>query len=160
MKLQEFKNNLKTSTPLGSVLLKLEDGAIIPPYYHITEMGIKIKHFVDCGGTLRTEQCVTFQVWTADDFEHRVTVAKILDIIEKGEKIIGSVDLEIEMEYQTNTIGNYTLEPQESPLVYTLKSTKTNCLAPDQCGVEKPKQNTPTSCTRPNPLAQGAATCC
>ena len=71
MKLQEFKNNLKSTTPIGTVLLKLEDGTIIPPYYHITEMGIKIKHFVDCGGTLRTEQCVTFQVWTADDFEHR-----------------------------------------------------------------------------------------
>ena len=160
MKLQEFKNNLKSTTPIGTVLLKLEDGTIIQPYYHITEMGIKIKHFVDCGGTLRTEQCVTFQVWTADDFEHRVTVAKILDIIEKGEKVIGAVDLEIEMEYQTSTVGTYTLEVQESPLVYTLKSTKTNCLAPDKCGIENQKQSKSTCCSQPDPYAQGAATCC
>ena len=120
MKLQEFKNNLKSTTPsiisqdynIGTVLLKLEDGTIIPPYYHITEMGIKIKHFVDCGGTLRTKQCVTFQVWTADDFEHRV------------------------------------------------KSTKTNCLAPDKCGIEKPKEGSTSCCDKPDPYAQGAATCC
>ena len=160
MKLQEFKNNLKSATPIGTVLFKLENGTLIPPYYHITEMGIKIKHFVDCGGELRTQQWVTFQVWTADDFDHRITSGKILDIIERGEKIIGAVDLEIEIEYQTSTIGNYTLETQESPLIYTLKSTKTNCLAPDKCGIETPKPSKPSCCVKPDPNAQGAATCC
>jgi|TARA_B100000287_G_scaffold416033_1_gene450261 hypothetical protein len=160
MKLQELKSRLNLYGQEHNVLLKLEDGSIIPPYFHITEMGLKIKHFVDCGGELRTEQYVTFQVWTADDFDHRITAGKVLDIIEKGEKIIGAVDLELEIEYQTNTIGSYSLEYTNEPLVFILKSKKTNCLAPDKCGIEKPKQSNPSCCTKPNPNAQGAATCC
>ena len=79
MTIQELKDTLTTqqNTP-GDLLFKLDNGLIIPPYFHITEMGIKTKHFVDCGGTLRSEQNITFQIWTADDFNHRLTPTKIL----------------------------------------------------------------------------------
>ena len=166
MRLQEFKQELeKTELDLGilskvrPILFKLEDGTIIPPYYHITEMGVKIKHSIDCGGTLRTNQCVTFQVWTADDFDHRMTIEKLLDIIEKGEKLIGAVNLDLEIEYQTTTVGIYTLESDKEPLTYTLVPTKTNCLAPDKCGIPA-KPDNPPSCSKPNPDTQGMATCC
>ena len=46
MKLQEFKNTLKSATPVGTVIFKLEDGTLIPPNYQIPAMGIKITHFV------------------------------------------------------------------------------------------------------------------
>ena len=54
MTLKEFKDSLVNgahSTFVGgentnpNLLFKLEDGTIIPPYFHITEMGLKTKHF-------------------------------------------------------------------------------------------------------------------
>ena len=149
MKLKEFKESLQTHINDGDELLfRLEDGTLIPPYFHITEMGIKIKHFVDCGGVPRTEQCINFQIWTADDFDHRLTSEKLLELIVKNEGLFGKIDLEVEMEYQTNTIGSYTLEESDYPnALFTLKSKKTNCLAPDKCGIEnKTKECGPSCC--------------
>ena len=149
MKLKEFKERLQTHINDGDELLfRLEDGTLIPPYFHITEMGIKVKHFVDCGGVPRTEQCINFQIWTADDFDHRLTSQKLLELIGKNEGLFGKTNLEIEMEYQANTIGSYTLEESDYPnALFTLKSKKTNCLAPDKCGVEvKAKECGPSCC--------------
>ena len=149
MKLKEFKERLQTHINDGDELLfRLEDGTLIPPYFHITEMGMKIKHFVDCGGVARTEECINFQIWTADDFDHRLTSQKLLELIGKNEGLFGKTNLEIEMEYQTNTIGSYTLEESDYPnALFTLKSKKTNCLAHDKCGIEnKTKECGPSCC--------------
>jgi len=151
MKLKELKERLQEHINVGGDLLfRLDDGTLIPPYFHITEMGIKLKHFVDCGGVPRTEQCINFQIWTADDFDHRLTSQKLLELIVKNEGLFGKIDLEVEMEYQTNTIGSYTLEGSMGPgnrQLFTLKSKKTNCLAPDKCGVEnKTKECGPSCC--------------
>ena len=146
MKLKELKQRLQLHSNVGGDLLfRLEGGELIPPYFHITEMGLKIKHFVDCGGTLRTEQYLNFQIWTADDFDHRLTSEKLLELIDKNEGLFKQPDLEIEMEYQTNTIGSYTLEGSMGTgnrQLFTLKSKKTNCLAPDKCGIENKKEKT------------------
>jgi len=147
MKLKELKQRLQLHSNVGGDLLfRLEGGELIPPYFHITEMGLKIKHFVDCGGTLRTEQYLNFQIWTADDFDHRLTSEKLLELIDKNEGLFKQPDLEIEMEYQTNTIGSYTLEasgPPNKRQLFTLKSKKTNCLAPDKCLIPSKKDINP-----------------
>ena len=149
MRLKEFKERLQTHINEGGELLFiLGDGTLIPPYFHITEMGMKIKHFVDCGGVIRTEEWINFQIWTADDFDHRLTSQKLLELIGKNEGLFGKTDLEIEMEYQTNTIGSYALGESNHPkALFTLKSKKTNCLAPDKCGIEnKTKECGPSCC--------------
>ena len=149
MKLKELKKRLQIHSNVGGDLLfRLEDGTLIPPYFHITEMGLKIKHFVDCGGTLRTEQYLNFQIWTADDFDHRLTSQKLLGLIDKNEGLFNQQELEIEMEYQTNTIGTYTLETSDYPhALFILKPKKTNCLAPDKCGItSKTNQTTTKQC--------------
>ena len=143
MKLKELKVRLQQHSNVGGDLLfRLEGGELIPPYFHITEMGIKVKHFVDCGGVPRTEQCINFQIWTAEDFDHRLTSQKLLELIDKNEGLFKQPDLEIEMEYQTNTIGSYTLEGivRGNRQLFTLKPKKTNCLAPDKCGIN-PESN-------------------
>ena len=145
MKLIEFKQRLMIGSmnPNQPLLFKLEDGTIIPPYFHITEMGLKMKHFVDCGGTVRTQQWITFQIWTADDFDHRLTSQKLLELIGKNEGLFNQPELEVEMEYQTNTIGIYSLTADPTNgLTFILKSKKTNCLAPDKCGIENKKEET------------------
>lgn len=152
MTIQELKDTLtaQQNTP-GDLLFKLDNGLIIPPYFHITEMGVKTKHFVDCGGTLRSEQNITLQIWTADDFNHRLTPTKFLGIINKALSLpyFKNTTLEVEMEYQHDTIGLYTLEREEG-LIYKLIAKKTNCLAPDKCGV---------NATKPNPRKCGPSCC-
>ena len=49
-------------------------------------------------------------------------------------------DLPVEVEYGENGSSNYViLEIQEIPsgLLFVLKGKKTDCLAPDKCGVKK-----------------------
>ena len=107
-------------------------------------MGLKTKHFVDCGGTLRSEQNITFQIWTADDFNHRITPTKLLSIIDSALTLpyFQKLNGDIEMEYQNQTIGLYGVE-HIGMLSFNLTPKKTNCLAPDKCGINtesnKPK---------------------
>ncbi len=134
MILSEFKQALqKTAHP---VILH-PDGNPIPAHYHITEAGHKTKTFVDCGGTLRKEERVTFQVWVAADFDHRITSEKLLSIIESYESNILKSDLEVEFEYQEATIGIYGLAFDGR--YFHLKPLQTDCLAPDRCGIPETK---------------------
>lgn len=64
-------------------------------------------------------------------------LSKLKSIIELSEKTLGLKDFEIEVEYQSDTIGKYTLEFNNSR--FSLLSVKTACLAKDQCGIpERP----------------------
>src|SRR5690554_4123501 len=138
MKLSEVKHHLSTAE---AVNFKLEDGSMVPKHFHVTEVGIISKQFIDCGGTVRNEKVANFQLWDADDFEHRLKPGKLLGIIALSEKVLGMEDLEIEVEYQSQTIGKYDLGFNGKDFVLLAKQT--NCLAPDKCGVpsEKPKLN-------------------
>jgi len=146
MTLLEFKEILtQHKDSPNPILFNLDNGGLIPPYFHITEMGLKTKHFVDCGGTLRSEQNVTFQIWTADDFNHRLTPTKLLSIIDSALTLpyFQKLNGEIEMEYQNQTIGLYGVE-HNGGLSFNLLPKKTNCLAPDKCGITS-KTNQPTT---------------
>ena len=145
MTLLEFKEILtQHKDSPNPILFNLDNGGLVPPYFHITEMGLKTKHFVDCGGTLRSEQNVTFQIWTADDFNHRITPTKLLSIIDSALTLpyFQKLNGDIEMEYQNQTIGLYGVE-HIGMLSFNLTPKKTNCLAPDKCGINtesnKPK---------------------
>src|SRR5690606_19882239 len=104
MKLSEIKNLLPE---LDSVNFKLENNTYVPEHFHVTEVGVVNKHFIDCGGTVRNEKVANFQLSDADDFEHRLKPKKLLTIIGLSEKVLGMEDLEIEVEYQSGTIGKY-----------------------------------------------------
>lgn len=136
MKLSEIKAILPT---LENVAFQTPDGSFVPEHFHVTEVGSVQKHFIDCGGTIRTEQVVNFQLWNANDFEHRLKPGKLLKIIQLSEEKLGIEDHEIEVEYQRDTIGKYGLDFNGIHFVLVPKTTA--CLAPDMCGipVEKPK---------------------
>ena len=78
MKLSEVKNQLST---LETVTFQLPNGTFVPEHFHVTEVGLVTKNFIDCGGTVRNETVVNFQLWDANDFEHRLKPKKFLDII-------------------------------------------------------------------------------
>lgn len=135
MKLSAVKEILATAE---AVNFKLEDGTSVPEHFHVTEVGIVSKHFIDCGGTVRTEKKVNFQLWDANDFEHRLKPEKLLNIISLSEKVLGLEDLEIEVEYQSSSIGKYGLDFDGKEFILT--NTQTACLAQDACGMPAEKQ--------------------
>ena len=135
MKLSEVKDILNT---VEAVNFKLEDGTVVPEHFHVTEVGAVSKHFIDCGGVVRTENKVNFQLWDANDFEHRLKPGKLLSIIALSEKILCLEDLEIEVEYQSKTIGKYSLSFDGKDFV--LVNMQTACLAIDVCGIPPEKQ--------------------
>jgi len=106
MKLSEIKTILST---VETVNFELENGTQVPEHFHVTEVGVVTKHFIDCGGKERIEKTANFQLWDANDFEHRLKPQKLLNIISLSEQLLGMGDLEIEVEYQTTTIGKYNL---------------------------------------------------
>lgn len=150
MKLSEIKTILST---LDNVEFQLENGVFVPEHFHVTEVGMISKNFIDCAGTIRTESVVNFQLWNADDFEHRLKPSKLLNIIKLSEEQLGIADAEIEVEYQTETIGKYDLA--FSGKHFVLKNKQTACLATDACGLpsDKPKvalSQLQNSCCSPN----------
>ena len=130
------------------------DGTFVPPHFHITEVGMVHKHFIDCGGTERKESKVNFQLWSSDDFQHRLNPQKAIDIIRLSQQKIQLSDKEIEVEYQGETIGKYSLD--FDGVNFLLLTRATDCLAKDNCGIpEKADQlSTDNSCCDP------ASGCC
>ena len=98
------------------------------------------KQFIDCGGVVRTETKVGFQLWKDDrDINHRLFPDKVNGIIELSEKNLNILDEEIEVEYQAETIGKYGIE--FNGFEFVLTNTQTACLAPDSCIVPAENQN-------------------
>jgi hypothetical protein len=135
MKLSEIKKQLNT---LENVTFQLPNGTYVPEHFHVTEVGLITKKFIDCGGKVRNETVVNFQLWDANDFEHRLKPKKLVDIITLSEKVLGIEDYEIEVEYQAETIGKYDLGFNGKDFVLVNKQTA--CLAEDACGIPQEKQ--------------------
>ena len=134
MKLSQVKQHL---AGLRGVNFELPDGTLVPEHFHVTEVGVVTKHFIDCGGTVRTEKMANFQLWDANDFEHRLKPQKLANIISLSERILGMEDLEVEVEYQGDTIGKYDLDFNGQNFVLNPKQTA--CLAQNKCGIPADK---------------------
>ena len=135
MKLSAIKEILPE---LENVAFQLENGTFVPEYFHVTEIGMVNKRFIDCGGTIRNEKAINFQLWDADDYEHRLKPGKLLHIIELSEEKLGIEDAEIEVEYQSGTIGKYSLDFNGKHFMLKNKVTaclarETNCCTPETC---------------------------
>ena len=135
MKLSQAKNILKSVEVVNFILT---DGTSVPEHFHVTEVGLITKNFIDCGGTVRKESVVNFQLWDANDLDHRLKAQKLLNIIALSEKVLGLEDLDIEVEYQDNTIGKYDLGYNGES--FLLLNKQTACLALDQCCTPQEKQ--------------------
>ena len=134
MTIEQIKKVLQSAKTIG---FKLPNGEAVPAHFHVTEIGKIDKKFIDCGGTLRHELIANFQLWSSDDYDHRLHPEKLLSIIELSQKKLGIEDLDIEVEYQGQTIGKYGLDFDGSVFVLTTKLT--DCLAKDGCIVPENK---------------------
>ncbi|MDP5082491.1 MAG: DUF6428 family protein [Winogradskyella sp.] len=152
MTLSEIKLKLKQ---LDKIAFRLPSGVLVPNHFHVTEVGKISKHFIDCGGKERKEEVINFQLWEANDYDHRLHPEKLLNIIELSERILNLDDLEIEVEYQGDTIGKYNLDFDGGHFLLTSKNTA--CLALEDCGlpeqifgVQKAEQTKLSSGCKPN----------
>ncbi len=130
MTIEEIKTHLNNSEKIS---FQLPDGTLVPAHFHVTEVGKIKKDFIDCGGTMRHEEVANFQLWQADDYDHRLHPEKLVHIIELSQNKLGIGDLDIEVEYQGETIGKYGLDYNGK--TFLLMSKQTDCLAKDNCGV-------------------------
>ena len=160
MKLSDVKNVLQN---LNEVTFKLPNGAFVPPHFHVTEVGVITKQFIDCGGTVRNEQVINFQLWEANDFDHRLAPQKLANIIDLSERVLRLPDAEVEVEYQAETIGKYGLYFNAAANNFELTTKTTNCLAQDKCGIppEKLKVNlSELTSTETNNCCTPGSGCC
>lgn len=156
MKLSEIKELLPTLTDVN---FQLPDNSMVPVHFHITEVGEITKHFIDCGGTVRNEKVANFQLWDANDTDHRLKPEKLLNIINLSERVLGLEDLEIEVEYQGATIGKYDLE--FNGINFLLVAKTTNCLASDKCGIPQDKLKVSLSeLNKSNNTCEPGGKCC
>lgn len=130
MKLNEFKQRLEE---LDTIYFQLPNGEKVPSHFHVTEVGKVQKDFIDCGGKVRNEEVVNFQLWSSVDYDHRLHPEKLLHIIELSQNKLGIGDLPIEVEYQGETIGKYGISFDGQGFKLTTKNT--DCLAKDNCGI-------------------------
>ncbi|MCK7590794.1 DUF6428 family protein [Subsaxibacter sp. CAU 1640] len=155
MKLSEIKSEL---LKLKRIAFQLPNGELVPSHFHVTEVGKVSKHFIDCGGTVRKEEVANFQLWSANDYNHRLHPEKLLKIIELSEQVLGLGDLPIEVEYQGETIGKFGLDFDGTNFLLTTKQT--DCLAKDKCGISTKKEKVKLADLSPEPCCSSDGNCC
>lgn len=155
MKLSEIKKHLQHLKTIG---FQLPNGELVASHFHVTEIGKIDKNFIDCGGTVRKEEVISFQLWEANDYNHRLHPEKLIHIIELSERVLELPDSEIEVEYQGNTIGKYGLDFDGVNFLLTTK--KTDCLAKDNCGIPKVKPKVRLAELNNEPCCLPDGNCC
>ena len=144
MTLSEVKSILKSLNKQSDLCIQLSTGESIPPHFHITEVGLLTKNFIDCGAKIRTEKKVTLQLWHADDTDHRLSPADLLSIIVDSQEALYLPDESVEVEYQTSSISKFGLEFDSKLNAFVLIATQTNCLALEKCGFPQASLTDPT----------------
>ena len=140
MKLSEVEKHLAGRTQIE---IQLPDGSLVPTHFHVTEIGEVQKRFVDCGGTLRRERYISFQLWSATDYDHRLHPEKLTQIINVSRQRLGLEDLEVRVEYQgQDTLQVFAL--QSTPAGFRLGGLATTCLANEACGLPELEPATET----------------
>lgn len=150
MKLLQFKSALQLAPSTANPQFLQANGLPVAAHYHITEIGLVLKNYVDCGGVVRQERKASMQLWLANDTEHRLSTSKLMEIIEKSVQLFGLKDEELEIEFQGQTIETYGLEAQDFGFQFVAK--KTTCLAPNHCGI--PNELLPTE------MQEAKTACC
>ena len=135
MKLIEFKEIL-TNNSEKQFLIKLPNEKSIPQSFHITEVGLVTKVFIDCGGKVHKNETCQLQVWIGPDVNHRIETGKMLNILKVSQSIVPDDSLDIEIEYEEDVVSQYPVTEaivtnDAVTLVLSLKHT--DCLAKELC---------------------------
>ncbi|MEM6257756.1 MAG: DUF6428 family protein [Planctomycetota bacterium] len=156
MQLSELTHALNHYPDAGLAFV-LPDGSQVAPHFHVTEVGRVRKDFIDCGGTLRQSDTCVLQVWVANDVDHRLEAGKLGTIIALGRDLLQGTDLPVEIEYDVGVITQFgidAIEAKENLITLKLSGKHTDCLAPDQCGIDGCGDDSDCCEPAPKPEAQ------
>lgn len=137
MKLSQLKSLLQTNRD-KQFLLQLPNQKDVPHSFHITEVGLVDKKFIDCGGKIHSTQTCQLQAWIGSDTDHRIEAGKMADILQISASILPHDELEVEIEYEDEMISQYPIANalvDETSVVLQLTPKHTDCLAKELCGV-------------------------
>ncbi|MEM9345908.1 MAG: DUF6428 family protein [Planctomycetota bacterium] len=138
MQLSELTHALNQHPDAGLAFV-LPDGSQVAQHFHVTEVGRVRKDFIDCGGTVRTNDACVLQVWVANDVDHRLEAGKLDKIIPLAKAFLKDDDLPVEIEYDVGVITQFAvdaIEASDEVITFKLAGKHTDCLAPDKCGID------------------------
>ena len=164
MNLNEFKTLLEANRD-KAFRLQLPDESAVPISFHITEVALMNKTFIDCGGTLRENRTCQLQAWVGPDDDHRIAAGKMADILRLAAKFLPDEDLPLQIEYEDATISQYPvagalLDDEAVTLQLTIRHTA--CLAPELCMVSAASSSPSIALTMTasNACGCGPSGCC
>jgi len=135
MTTQEFLDLLRAN-PDSTINFVLPDGSHVPPHYHITEVGLATKTFIDCGGKNHEASACLLQLWIADDVDHRLIASKLLSIFDRSEGLISDLSTPIEFEHEAPVLTQLPVDEAsvvDGTITLKLMYKHTDCLAKDTC---------------------------
>jgi hypothetical protein len=138
MNIIELKNLLEQNSD-KRIIFHLPDHRTIPVHFHVTEVGLVRKDFIDCGGTRRSSSACVLQAWVANDEDHVLTAGKLASILKLAAKILPFDDQSVEIEFETTFISQFPIvsgEVVDQTVVFQLETKHTDCLAKEKCGIE------------------------
>jgi len=131
MTLHDLKNALKAN-PKRFPRFVLPNGDYIPSHAHVTEVGHVTRSFIDCGGQTGKEEKILLQTHVGDDADHRLRSDRFSKILELGNRVIPSADLDVDVEYDCCVIAQYPVaeaRPDGEHLNLILDRGRTRCRA-------------------------------
>jgi hypothetical protein len=130
----------------------LPSGDYIPAHTHVTEVGHVFRNFIDCGGLAGKEEKVVLQTHVGSDTEHRLRSDRFAKILELGNRVIPSANLDVDVEYDCCVLAQYPIaevRPDGEHLNLILRRGRTQCRAQER----RQNETTGRCCTT-------STTCC
>ncbi len=110
----------------------LPSGDYIPAHAHVTEVGHVVRNFIDCGGLTGKEEKAVLQTHVGNDTDHRLRSDRFAKILELGNRVIPSADLDVDVEYDCCVVAQYPIaeaRPDGEHLNLILRRGRTQCRA-------------------------------
>jgi Family of unknown function (DUF6428) len=138
MTLQGLQNALEANPELFPRFV-LPNGDCIPAHAHVTEVGHVARSFVDCGGLTGKEEKILLQTHVGDDTDHRLRSDRFAKILQLGNRVIPSADLDVAVEYDCCVVAQYPIaeaRPDGQHLNLILRRGRTQCRARERRRLE------------------------
>jgi len=110
----------------------LPDGDHIPAHAHVTEVGHVVRNFIDCGGLVGKEEKILLQTHVGDDTDHRLRSDRFAKILQLGNRVVPSTNLDVDVEYDCCVVAQYPIaeaRPDGQHLNLILRRGRTQCRA-------------------------------
>jgi Family of unknown function (DUF6428) len=131
MTFHDLENALEANPELFPRFV-LPNGDCIPAHAHVTEVGHVVRNFIDCGGLTGKEEKIVLQTHVGSDTDHRLRSDRFARILDLGNRVIPSANLDVDVEYDCCVVAQYPIAeaaPDGDHLNLILRRSQTQCRA-------------------------------